>query len=667
MTALACMIFAGGIVQAAGKTVDTSVARVNRPSCQSLQIPERVIAPKRTVITNDLIRLRDFGGSEIFESGAPGFALSPDGQHLAVQVRQAEPSSNSYCQGLMLFSLAAENSAPELLDEGGEFARGSFELYGLNGFPAGTPVPLTPRWSPDGRWIAFLRRDEGVTRLWIVSPKGGAARALTDSAADVVEFKWKPSAILEYARDEQLRAARAGIAEEGKKGFLYDDRFWMVAELHPYPRGQIHNRVSQIRVLEDGNTEAIVDLVSTKPASGVIIETEPGYGGQSALRARIHGRDIPCVDPSCKGIAGAWMLSRGNIVIFVRREGFANSQTAIYRWDVEAGQIQKLRVVDDAIGGCDAGARLICGRETSLNPRDIVEVDPETGGLTSLIDLNPEWDNLVLAGVTRLHWTNEHGTEVFGDLILPTSMKGGEKFPLVVVQYNSRGFLRGGTGDEYPVQAMAAQGFAVLSFNRPPSYRFQMMRAGRPFSVRDLMVEWKDRAFVHDALMKGLDLVVSRYPIDTDHLAITGLSDGGSTATYALIHSRRFGLALLSTCCEDPSILETAVGPAYIDFLKRNEYPLPSADYQESWRRVSLAMNADAICARIVIQTADREARAALAAVSALREHGRDIAMYIFPDEYHVKWQPAHRSAIYLRTLDELNRWKGEKMPSCQS
>jgi hypothetical protein len=189
------MILVGGLVQAAGNTVDTSVVGVDRPSCQSLQIPTRITASKRTVTPNDLLRLRDFGGSEIFESGAPGFALSPDGQHLAVQVRQAEPSSNAYCQALMLFPLAAKHGAPELLDRGGEFVRGSFELYGLNGFPAGTPEPLTPRWSPDGRWIAFLRRDEGVTRLWIVSPKGGAARAVTDSAADVVEFKWKVASV----------------------------------------------------------------------------------------------------------------------------------------------------------------------------------------------------------------------------------------------------------------------------------------------------------------------------------------------------------------------------------------------------------------------------------------------------------------------------------------
>ena len=667
LVATGWMILAGNISHAADQTFASSTDAVDRSPCRSLQIPALVTAPARAVAPSDLLRLRDFGGSEISESGAPGFSVSPDGERLAIQIRQADPVGNSYCQALLIFRLGACKEAPIILDEGGEFVRGSFELYGLKGFPAGTPEPLTPRWSPDGHWIAFLRRDKGVTRLFIVSPGGGGARAITDDAADVVGFKWRGGGVLEYARNGQLKAARADIVAEGREGFLYDDRFWMVAEPRPFPRGQIHDSEHWVAVLENGNARPLVNSPAVEPLSRAIIETEPGYGGRTKLRAWVDGRDIPCVHPSCIGVAGAWLLSRSTSVIFLRREGFARSQTGIYRWETDTGQIVKLRVVDDALGGCDAGMRLICGRETSTRPRDIVEVDPATGALTRLIDLNPEWHNLTASSVTRLHWTNDDGVEVFGDLVLPRSMKRGQKIPLVVVQYNSRGFLRGGTGDEYPIQAMAAQGFAVFSFNRPSSYRFQMMQSGRPFSLRDLMVGWKDRAFVHDILMKGLDLIVARYPVDVEHLAITGLSDGGSTATYALIHSRRFSLALLSTCCEDPAILETAVGPAYVDFLKRNEYPLPSADFQDSWQRVSLAMNADAICARVVIQTADREARAALAAVAALREHGRDISMYIFPDEYHVKWQPAHRSAIYRRTLTELGRWKSEKPLPCKS
>src|SRR3546814_4285238 len=128
---------------------------------------------------------------------------------------------------------------------------------------------------------------------------------------------------------------------------------------------------------------------------------------------------------------------------------------------------------------------------------------------------------------------------------------------MVVGQYNSRGFLRGGTGDDYPSQAVAARGFAFLSFNRPLEFQASMERKGRRYARRRAMLEWTDRASVHDALVEGIKSVAKSQSIDFDHIAITGLSDGASTATYALIHSRIFSLALLSSCCEDPDVLET--------------------------------------------------------------------------------------------------------------
>src|SRR3546814_16827126 len=76
-------------------------------------------------------------------------------------------------------------------------------------------------------------------------------------------------------------------------------------------------------------------------------------------------------------------------------------------------------------------------------------------------------------------------------------------------------------------------------------------------------------------------------------------------------------------------------------------------------------MNAKNVCARIVIQSADREARLALSSLRELRRYGRDVEMFIFPDEYHVKWQPAHRRATYLRSLDELERWSQSVPTRC--
>ena len=52
-----------------------------------------------------------------------------------------------------------------------------------------------PRWSPDGKWIAFLsgREDDNENdQLWILSSGGGEAEKLTDAKAGVDDFTWSP-------------------------------------------------------------------------------------------------------------------------------------------------------------------------------------------------------------------------------------------------------------------------------------------------------------------------------------------------------------------------------------------------------------------------------------------------------------------------------------------
>src|SRR3546814_5734132 len=96
---------------------------------------------------------------------APGFAVSPDGTHLAIQVRRADPTTNSYCHALLLCDLRTPSHPPIAINTGGELVLDRFSLYGLQNFRSGIVAPLTPQWSSDARWIAFLRRDDGVTRL----------------------------------------------------------------------------------------------------------------------------------------------------------------------------------------------------------------------------------------------------------------------------------------------------------------------------------------------------------------------------------------------------------------------------------------------------------------------------------------------------------------------
>jgi dipeptidyl aminopeptidase/acylaminoacyl peptidase len=54
------------------------------------------------------------------------------------------------------------------------------------------PADRSPRWSPDGRWLAFLRGQDGPAQVWLLPVAGGEPRALTDLPLGVSELSWSP-------------------------------------------------------------------------------------------------------------------------------------------------------------------------------------------------------------------------------------------------------------------------------------------------------------------------------------------------------------------------------------------------------------------------------------------------------------------------------------------
>ena len=66
----------------------------------------------------------------------------------------------------------------------------------------------------------------------------------------------------------------------------------------------------------------------------------------------------------------------------------------------------------------------------------------------------------------------------------------------------------------------------------------------------------------------------------------------------------------------------------------------------------------------ILFQLVDEEGLFALETFAALRENDVPVELRIFPDEHHIKWQPAHRAEVYARNLDWFRFWlRGEEDP----
>src|SRR5437667_12509545 len=86
----------------------------------------------------------------------------------------------------------------------------------------GDPISLTaegvssshPRWSPDGKYLAFLSsRNNGKTQVWLLNRMGGEAQQLTEAIQDVDDFAWSPDSkrlvlVLQDPSPEDLEDAK---------------------------------------------------------------------------------------------------------------------------------------------------------------------------------------------------------------------------------------------------------------------------------------------------------------------------------------------------------------------------------------------------------------------------------------------------------------------------
>jgi len=653
-------------------------------SCASI-VPQASAGVRRAITADDLARVRDIGMPADSLPGKSPVTISPDGRRVAFQLRQADPATNSYCQALFVLDLRA-GSSPMLVDGGGELITYVFQdLRGVV-YTSGIPDVVVPAWSPDGRWIAYRKRIDGRTQAWLVRADGGDAHVVIDRPEDVEAVGWSADgkSLLFASRPGLLRAER-DIDLEGRSGYLFGARSVPIARARPFPASPINRMVFAL----DLDTRAV--RLATSAEQARLDDTPPDRPQQADLyasgakgaRAWSQAHDaaftqspsdiwaavgqrppVRCPDPSCSGtIEDLWWSRDTPELRFLHREGWGKSMTALYRWRPGERRVRRVMETSDVLTDCQPTRddRLLCDRDQSLRPRHIVLIDPRSGRTQVVFDPNPEFASLSLGSVQRLHWRNDHGVESYGDLVLPPDHRPGDRHPLIVVQYRTRGFLRGGVGDEYPIQAFAARGYAVLSFERPP---FPAEADAKPNDRRTLTelqrddtIGWVDRRNMLSSLLEGVALTIKLGVVDPDRIGITGLSDGAVSAWFALNNSSIFKAAAISSCCMDPKTLLLLGGPTWTQHMEREGYPSPSIDDPGFWKPESLAMNADHVTAPILMQQSDDEYLLALEAYAALDERNRAVEMRIFPGEHHVKWQPAHRLAIYQRNLDWFDFW----------
>ena len=654
---------------------DPCTAFESVPSSQAEALPMSIA---------ELAEIADIGSP--VPGSPPAFGISPDRKRIAVLVSRGNPAENHYCQRLLVMPISGQGIPVELA-RGGAFIADDYSLRDFSFVQAGWPRPNPPRWSPDGTLIAFLRREEGRTQVWLVDPDGNAPpRRATDLADDIDTFAWAADGRgLIVATRPGIHAAAQAIAEEGSSGFLYDERFAPQLAGRPIPTGEVTTRYSFVSLFEGSARVATAEerglltplppdesssiaMLSRRSAQNRLAWIEPQEPEHVLSPTRLviadpDGRRTVCSTSECEGIFELWWSSDGTSLMALQRIGWARSRTALLRWDNDEALPQRVFETDDVIAGCKSVEReAICTREGSTRPIRIVAFNPRSGAQRIVYDPNPQLAGIRWGEVRRLRFRNAYGVESFADLVLPPGHRAGERHPMVVAGYSSRGFLRGGTGDDVPIQPLAARGFAVLSFARP-GFLPAVREARSEIETRTLLDEpWADRRSVLSSLEIAIELAVESGAVDQSRIGITGFSDGGASAQFALINSDLFAAASFTTCCEDSGSFALVAGPRFTDYLRAMGYPYFDGPADAFWQPMSLLRNVENIDTPMLILAADSEYEAALDVWETYRHRGKAIEMRVFPGETHYRWQPAHRLPTYRWQIDWFSFWLARQM-----
>ncbi|HLT91484.1 MAG TPA: Atxe2 family lasso peptide isopeptidase [Woeseiaceae bacterium] len=667
------------------------------PGVAAAEPPEAgFTAPRvaRKITVDDLMRVHEIGAVD-----GLGLSVSPDGKYVAFQAHQADVASNDYRVTWYVASTRPGGRWVAVAD-GGDATL--FRSLHPTGRIVGAWASEYARWSPDGQWIAYRRKVDGEVQVWRTSVDGARTEPLTHSAADVIDFRWSPDgARLYFITDADRVDLAEAEARRYRNGHVFTmEAEWSTIDARPiYPRYALTGGTPRVWVLQvdSGHQrpasarerklyEALANPKKEGPAEARTAVRAPDGNGLAwvqaddpekqgwypplTLYASQGGDPVRCAAAECTGIMDldrplrdglAWTSVPDGEIVFVLKEGSGYSKRTWYAWRVGDSRVRKIMTTHEWISDCTViENRALCFRQQPDHPRTVVAVDLTDGSIETLVDLNPEFRRLRLGEVELFEWTNAKDYGTFGYLVTPPGRDPNRPAPLVLVGYRAKWGFRGGVGDEYPVHVLAANGFVVLVYDTPTTYA-AMEVFSDPLDIT--RVRWGPDLFDVSMPLASFEaairILAERGLVDPERVAVTGLSNGAAHVNYAIIHSNLFRAAIASGSNFAPN--KGALSGSFGDFIREHRIAMGAGPYPGPngtlWPEMSLSLNVDRVQTPLLINCNDSEHPWALQEVAPLMEAGKPVEMVVYPDEGHIKWQPAHRVSVYQRNIDWLKFW----------
>ncbi|MGA8940563.1 MAG: S9 family peptidase [Acidobacteriaceae bacterium] len=523
-----------------------------------------------------------------------------------------------------------------------------------------------PAWSPDGRSIAFLfvenaTRHAGaldamppwngvigedgveVQRVYGVDTSNGAGHFLTPANLHVFEFDYAPSSTeIAYIAANPPGENNWWIAKLYSEPVSGGEPF-VVLDPNTVP-GSLHGlQIAVPRYSPDGKQIALIGgLMSDQGSTGGDVYVIDAKGGEPT--------DVtPGIDgtPTIEGWTGdktiGFTEDRSGHMLLVDYSVPAHKQLGA----IDLGEVSVSGgPIKNAISSSHDGLLAFVRSGYNLPP-EIVLANGSTGKLTELTHLNANEPKSAMR-FESIEWKNE-GFNVQGWLTFPKDYDPAKKYPLIVEVHGGPSASAG----PRPSTMWSEQGYFVLAPNPRGSFG-----QGEKFAQANR----KDFGYgdLRD-ILKGMDTIEAKYPIDKAREGLTGWSYGGFMTMFAVTQTHRFRAAVAGAGLSDwlSYYGENSIDQWMIPFFGASVYDDPAVYAKSS--AITYIKN---VTTPTLVIVGDRDgecpAPQSFEFWHALRDLGVKTQLVVYPDEGHGFRNPAH---IRDRAAREI-RWFAENMPA---